>query len=169
MLVQYLTQKVGHRWSVSSFIISLLSGEVSELHQTEEAKAAARSLQAFVRYHHMYERWWSNPAQVRSRSLLPAEDSSPAGVKVNVVNGGLSESEESVCAVTGRSEELGFDASLLLSELHAAYQDTQRSVRDIQDRLAALVLQHSRSQGGQLDSDGPTGEASDIQASAGEQ
>lgn len=90
-------------------------------------------------------------------------------MKVNVVNGGLLESEESVCAVTGRSEELDFDASLLLSELHAAYQDTQRSMRDVQDRLAALVLQHSRSQGGQLDSDGPTGEASDIQGSAGEQ
>lgn len=156
--------------TASSFIFCLLSGEVSELHQTEEAKAAARSLQAFVHYHRLYEHWWSNPAQIQSRSLLPAEDSSPAdGVKIKVVNGGLPESEESVCPVTGRSEELDFDASLLLSELHADYQDTQRSVRDIQDRLAALVLQHSRSQGGQLDSDGPTGEASGVQGSAGEQ
>lgn len=155
--------------TVSSSIICLLSGEVSELHETEEAKAAARSLQAFVHYHHLYEHWWSNPAQIQSRSLLPAADSSPASVKVNGVNGGLSEPEESVCAVTGRPEELDFDASLLLSELHAACQDTQRSVSDIQDRLAALVLQHSRSHGGQLDSDGPTGEASDIQGSTGEQ
>lgn len=156
-----------------SFIIFLSSGDVSALHHTEEeAKAAARSLQAFVHYHHLYEHWWSNSAQIQSRFPLTAADSSPA----DNVNGGVSESEELVCPVTRRSEKLDFDASLLLFELHAAYQATQRSVREIQERLSAIMLQHSRAQGGRLDSaeeevDGPTqisttSESSDIQGSA---
>uniref|UniRef100_A0A7N8WQZ1 Gem (nuclear organelle) associated protein 5 n=1 Tax=Mastacembelus armatus TaxID=205130 RepID=A0A7N8WQZ1_9TELE len=50
-----------------------------------------------------------------------------------------------------RLGNLDFDASLLLSEPHAACQATQRSVTEVQERLAAMVLQHSRAQGGQLD------------------
>lgn len=93
-----------------------------------------------------------------------------------MVNGGVSESEESVCPATTRFDKLGFDASLLLSELHAACQATQRSMRELQERLAAMVLQHSRAQGGQLHSgekeaDTPvqistTRESSDSQGSA---
>lgn len=116
------------------------------LHHTEqEAKAAARSLQAFVHYHHLYERWWSNSAQIQSRA-----DSSPADdVKDKVVNG---ESEEPlICPVTKRSEKPDFDASLLLSGPHAAYQATQRSVKGVQERLSAMMLQHGRVQGGRLD------------------
>lgn len=93
-----------------------------------------------------------------------------------MLNGGTSESEESVCPATRRSDKLDFDASLLLSERHAACQAFQRSVREIQERLAAMVLQHSRAQGGQLDSgekeaDAPTQmsttrQSSDSQGSA---
>lgn len=72
--------------------------------------------------------------------------------KGKAVNGGVSESEGSVSPVTGRSDQLDFDASLLLSERHAACQAAQRSARDIQERLAAMVRLHSRAQGGQLDS-----------------
>lgn len=39
---------------------------------------------------------------------------------------------------------------MLLSEPHAACQSVQRAVQEVQERLAAMVLQHSRAQ----DSDG---------------
>ncbi|XP_070839743.1 gem-associated protein 5 [Chaetodon trifascialis] len=115
----------------------------------EEAKAAASSLQTFIHYQRLYEHWWSLSTQIQNR----AADSNPTDeVKDKMVNGGASESEESVCPATRRSDKLDFDASLLLSERHAACQAVQRSVREIQERLAAMVLQHSRAQGGQLDS-----------------
>lgn len=120
-------------------------------HIEGEAKAAANSLQAFVCYHHLYELWWSNSLQIRSRSSLPAADCGPEDKpKDKVVNGGVSEAKESVCPVTRASDKLDFDASLLLSERHAAYQATQRSVREIQERLSTIVLQHSRAREGQL-------------------
>lgn len=62
------------------------------------------------------------------------------------MNGGLSESGEN-----GGSHKLDFDASLLLCERHAACQAAQRSVGEIQERLAGLVLKHSRAQGGPLE------------------
>lgn len=68
------------------------------------------------------------------------------------MNGGVSESEETVHPATGRFPKLDLGASVLLSELHAASQATHRSVKQIQERLAAMMLQHSRAQGGQLDS-----------------
>ncbi|XP_044077410.1 gem-associated protein 5 isoform X1 [Siniperca chuatsi] len=122
-------------------------------HTEEEAKAAASSLQAFVHYQHLYDHWWSNSIQIQNRFSLSAADSSPGDeVEDKVVNGDASKSEESVCPATRTFDKLDFDASLLLSERHAACQATQRSVREIQERLAAMVLQHSRAQGGQLDS-----------------
>lgn len=57
---------------------------------------------------------------------------------------GVSESEES--ATLRSSDELGFDASVLLSEPHAVCQDAQRAVRELQERLALMVQQHSRAQ-----------------------
>nr|XP_061818666.1 gem-associated protein 5-like [Nerophis lumbriciformis] len=42
---------------------------------------------------------------------------------------------------------LGFDAASLLSDTFAAYQAEQRSVGEIQRRLSAMVMQHSRSSG----------------------
>uniref|UniRef100_A0A8C9WZ77 Gem nuclear organelle associated protein 5 n=1 Tax=Sander lucioperca TaxID=283035 RepID=A0A8C9WZ77_SANLU len=130
-------------------------------HTEGEAKAAADSLQAFVHYHRLYQHWWTHSAQIQSRVPLSAADSSPGdGAKDGAVNGGVSEPEGSVCPATGSFGELDFDASVLLSEHHAACQATQRSVREIQERLAAMVLQHSRAQGGQLhpeekEADGP--------------
>lgn len=81
---------------------------------------------------------------------------------------GTPKSKESVCA-TGSSEELDFEPSVLLSEPHAACQAAQRSVREVQERLSSMVLQHSRVQDEQLDS-GNTQEGSQSQmASAGQQ
>lgn len=72
--------------------------------------------------------------------------------------------------MTGRVDQLDFDASLLLSERHAACQATQRSVRDIQERLAAMVRLHSRAQpdSGEKTDDSPTqvSESSDSHADA---
>eukprot|EP00064_Thunnus_orientalis_P005982 superscaffoldBa00000603_g5996 len=175
----------GH-FSVSAELCRLLfpEGDVTvcsrkhlkTLHHTEEeeAKAAADSLQAFVHLHRLYERWWSRSAynqKVQNGCSPSAADSSPGDeTKDKVVNGGSSESgQSSICSANGRFGELGFDASLLLSEPHAACQATQRSVREIQERLAAMVLKHGRAQGGQLDTgekqaDSPAaGESSDSQ------
>uniref|UniRef100_A0A8C9WXC8 Gem nuclear organelle associated protein 5 n=1 Tax=Sander lucioperca TaxID=283035 RepID=A0A8C9WXC8_SANLU len=123
---------------------------------SREAKAAADSLQAFVHYHRLYQHWWTHSAQIQT------------------VNGGVSEPEGSVCPATGSFGELDFDASVLLSEHHAACQATQRSVREIQERLAAMVLQHSRAQGGQLhpeekEADGPIVQTSTASESSDSQ
>lgn len=40
---------------------------------------------------------------------------------------------------------------MLLSEQHADYQAAQRSVREVQERLSTMMLQHSRAQGDQPD------------------
>lgn len=110
-----------------------------------EAAAAARSLQVLVNYHRLYELWWRNPAH------LSATNSSPE----TQMNGGASQ-----------SDSLDFDTSLLLSEPHAACQATQREVADIQERLSALMLQHSRANGGHLEAVDPAGETSEHQGSA---
>uniref|UniRef100_A0A8C9WZ94 Gem nuclear organelle associated protein 5 n=1 Tax=Sander lucioperca TaxID=283035 RepID=A0A8C9WZ94_SANLU len=144
-------------------------------HTEGEAKAAADSLQAFVHYHRLYQHWWTHSAQIQSRVPLSAADSSPGdGAKDGAVNGGVSEPEGSVCPATGSFGELDFDASVLLSEHHAACQATQRSVREIQERLAAMVLQHSRAQGGQLhpeekEADGPIVQTSTASESSDSQ
>ncbi|XP_024865472.1 gem-associated protein 5 isoform X2 [Kryptolebias marmoratus] len=103
-------------------------------HTEEEAKAAAGCLQAFVCYHRLYERWWRGSAGGRDvqNGLPPAAGDEPTR--------GPSESEDG-----------SFDASVLLSEPHAVCQAAQRSVRQIQERLAAMVLQHSWSQGDKQD------------------
>ncbi|XP_040907522.1 gem-associated protein 5 [Toxotes jaculatrix] len=125
-------------------------------HTEEEAKAAANSLQAFVHYHRLYEHWWSRSAkdqEIQNGLSLSAGDSCAGDeVKDKTLNGGLSEFRESICPPTSGLDKLDFDASLLLSEPHAAYQATQRSVREIQGQLATMVLQHSQAQAGQLDS-----------------
>ena len=66
--------------------------------------------------------------------------------------GDVSESGESVSPETRTFDDLDLGAYGLLSERHATCQASQRSVREIQERIAALVLRHSRAQVGQLDS-----------------
>ncbi|KAM8900481.1 gem-associated protein 5 isoform 2-T2 [Spinachia spinachia] len=123
-----------------------------------EAAAAATSLQAFVYYHRLYEHWWSDSTQVPAADGPEdtAEEPRPLG-------------------------ELDPVASALLSERHAACQAAQRSVAEVQARLAAIVLKHSRAQAGPLPSgdnevgaDGPAqtsapGEPSDAECRPEEQ
>uniref|UniRef100_A0A671TZD5 Gem nuclear organelle associated protein 5 n=1 Tax=Sparus aurata TaxID=8175 RepID=A0A671TZD5_SPAAU len=164
-------------FSLSSADVSVFSRKHPKTldYKEEEAKAAATSLQAFINYQHLYEHWWRSATRITNGS---AAVSSPADeLKDKVMNGGISESEESVCPATRRCDKLDFDASLLLSEPHAACQAVQRSVREVQERLAAMVLQHGRAQEEKPDSaeketDGPaqistTTESPDSPASAG--
>lgn len=126
----------------------LSPGVIGASHHAEEdaeAEAAARSLQALVNYHRLYELWWRDPAH------LSAANSS----EETETNGGASQ-----------SDALDFDASLLLSEPHAACQATQWEVSDVQQRLSALMLQHSRANGGQLEAVDPAGETAEHLESA---
>ncbi|CAJ1063279.1 gem-associated protein 5 [Xyrichtys novacula] len=134
-----------------------------------ESKAAADSLQAFVTYHRLYELWWSSS----STSIQNGFPHSEAELKDGVMNGGVSGSEGRV----RRTVKLDFDVSLLLSETHAVCQAAQRSIREIQERLKVMVLQHSRAQSGQhqpgeREADTPNqnstaGETTENQESAG--
>uniref|UniRef100_A0A8C2ZGY3 Gem nuclear organelle associated protein 5 n=1 Tax=Cyclopterus lumpus TaxID=8103 RepID=A0A8C2ZGY3_CYCLU len=152
---------------LSSLSLSFLSGDVSVCsrkhskvlhHAEEEPQAAAKSLQAFVHYHRLYEHWWSNSIQIQSGVPLPAAGPGDEA-QGEALNG-----DASVEGVSPAScEKLDFDASALLSERHAACQAAQRSVGEIQERLAAMVLKHSRAQGGQLD---PGENEADAQSSA---
>ncbi|XP_028277545.1 gem-associated protein 5 [Parambassis ranga] len=127
--------------------VRVFSGKYPKtLHVTEEeAEAAASSLQAFISYHRLYAHWWRNAGRL---SLSVADE----------VNGELS--AEKLSAPPSRFDKLDFDASPLLSEPHAAAQATQRSVKDIQERLAVMVMWHSRAQGGQPDA--ATGSPADV-------
>ncbi|KAM4620896.1 gem-associated protein 5 [Polymixia lowei] len=145
-------------------------------HTEEQARAAADSLQAFVNYHLLYERWWSQSdltetgPETHSASSQepthkihngPSASASSAqngdDAKRNATNGDSGESGAHPVPVTwdgaGSTDtegKIGFDASVLLSEAHAAYQDTQRLVSEVQERLSNMVVQHGRSQGTQL-------------------
>ncbi|KAF7655287.1 hypothetical protein LDENG_00058260 [Lucifuga dentata] len=138
------------------------------LHHAEGgAKAAADSLQAFVHYHRLYESWWSSGAPSSSEETINSaenqdstENNSSGNQEIRIrpsdlpdnrngdkVHGDLSDSGLPV----QRFDKMDFDGSLLLSEAQAAFQATQRSMTQIQERLAAMVLQHSRAQGSQAD------------------
>ncbi|MED6293161.1 hypothetical protein CHARACLAT_007880 [Characodon lateralis] len=127
--------------------VSVFSKKHSKTLQHSKAEAEASSLQAFVCYHRLYECWWRDSA-VQTGTGSCSED------KLNdeALTAGTLELEERVCPTSGTSKELDFEPSVLLSEPHAACQATQKSVREIQERLSAMVLQHSQVQVGQLDS-----------------
>ncbi|XP_034539640.1 gem-associated protein 5 [Notolabrus celidotus] len=138
-------------------------------HTEEEAKAAADSLQALVSYHRLYKHWWSSSTLIQNGFSHSAADTSPGEeLRDGVINGGVSESEEMVSSTTKRFGELDFDASVLLSEPHAVCQAAQRSMKQIQERLAAMVLQHNRGQSGLLLPGEKESSASNQTSEAGE-
>ncbi|XP_008274681.1 gem-associated protein 5 [Stegastes partitus] len=161
--------KDAERFSVSARLCRLLfpDGDFSvcsrnpsqRLHLSEEAKAAAGSLQALVSYHRLYEFWWNSAGGHNTHNGLSRPEDE---LKDSVEDGGPSEGAEKLHPATGRFDEPEFDPSLLLSEPHAACQASQRAMKEIQERLGAMVLQHSRAQGGRPDD----GEVPDIQSSA---
>ncbi|CAF97287.1 unnamed protein product, partial [Tetraodon nigroviridis] len=114
---------------ISAEICRLLfpDGDVGGADQAE-AEAAARSLQAFVSYHRLYQLWWGESESGSSQDRL--------------VNGNAAEPCE-----TSRIKARGLDFDVLFSEQHAHFQAAQRSVREVQEKLSAMVLQHSRARG----------------------
>lgn len=144
------------RFSAYFFCLPLLSsGNVGGLDWAEteaEAAAAARSLQAFVSYHRLYQLWWSN--------------SEPGSSPDRLVDGNAAEPRG-----TSHVNAPGLDFDVLVSEQHARFQAAQRSVREVQEELSAMVLRHSRAQGDQADpAESSSGEAPDRRrpADAGE-
>lgn len=129
------------------FFIFISSGYVGAANPTEPgAESAARSLQAFVSYHRLYQLWWSNSASGSSQDKL--------------VNGNSAEP----CRAPSPD---GLDFDVLVSEQHAEYQAAQRSVREAQEKLSSMVLQHSRADGRQTDpAESHTRELPDSQRSA---
>lgn len=56
---------------------------------------------------------------------------------------------------------------MLFSEQHADYQAAQRLVREVQEKLSTMMLQHSRAQGDQPDpAESDSGDLPDSQGSA---
>lgn len=84
-----------------------------------------------------------------------------------MVNG----SAEEPCRTSGPA---ALDFDVLLSEQHAAYQAAQKSVREVQEKLSTMVLQHNRVRESQPDpaegeSDTEEVPASQRSADAGEE
>lgn len=102
-----------------------------------QSEAEASSLQALVCYHRLYERWWRD-----------------AAVQNGAGSGGEGEPKDEAGTPTSKEipADLDLELSVLLSEPHAACQAAQTALREVQERLSSMVLQHSRVQGGQLDS-----------------
>ncbi|KAM4727035.1 gem-associated protein 5 [Anableps anableps] len=154
-LVTELWQAVAWLWDAGHFGISAMfcrllfpEGDVrvfSRKHSKtlQLSDGEVSSLQALVCYHRLYECWWRESA-------------------VQNGPGSCSEDEAGMAELKERSSKgPDFEPSVLLSEPHAACQAAQRSVREIQERLSAMILQHSRLQDG-----GPSLTASSDQQQA---
>uniref|UniRef100_A0AAY4EDR0 Anaphase-promoting complex subunit 4 WD40 domain-containing protein n=1 Tax=Denticeps clupeoides TaxID=299321 RepID=A0AAY4EDR0_9TELE len=112
------------------------------LESTEEKNSVvAQSIQAFICYHQMYQTWWSQNGKMAS-----AVNGS------NIING----LQTTQCQNGSSSQAPGADVNglaekevmsdFLLSEPHATFQATQRTIAAIQQKLASLVQQHSHVQ-----------------------
>uniref|UniRef100_A0A3B5MNQ1 Gem (nuclear organelle) associated protein 5 n=1 Tax=Xiphophorus couchianus TaxID=32473 RepID=A0A3B5MNQ1_9TELE len=102
------------------------------------SEAEAGSLQALVCYHSLYECWWRDSVVQNGPGFCSNDEPNDEA--------GAAELKERC------SQGLDFEPSVLLSEPHAACQATQRSVRETQERLSTMVLQHSRVQDGRTES-----------------
>uniref|UniRef100_A0A8C6T8T1 Gem (nuclear organelle) associated protein 5 n=1 Tax=Neogobius melanostomus TaxID=47308 RepID=A0A8C6T8T1_9GOBI len=87
--------------------------------------AAALSLQSFVHYLRLYERWWSFPV-----------------LNENGVTQNGTEQTDTEEHPDETAPDLGFDATILLCESTAAVQATQRAMNEIQDKLSVMVTKH---------------------------
>ncbi|XP_016533741.1 gem-associated protein 5 isoform X2 [Poecilia formosa] len=118
--------------------VRIFSRKHSTTLHLSEAEAEAGSLQAVVCYHRLYECWWRDSVVQNGPSFCINDEPNDQA--------GAAELKERC------SQGLDFEPSALLSEPHAACQATQRSVRETQERLSTMVLQHSRVQDGRTDS-----------------
>ena len=95
---------------------------------TTEASAALTSLQAFLNYRVLFDLWWSQAPAANQELPNVAVAGEAAVTQVTVTEAAV----------------LSTRAAVLLSEPHAAFQATQRDIARVQERLAGLMLQHSR-------------------------
>ncbi|XP_056140464.1 gem-associated protein 5 [Lampris incognitus] len=126
----------------------------------EQASAAADSLQAFLQYHLLYERWWSHSLcqsdsnqpstqNGHSSSFSSATDAQNSDEMEKVTEGHLPKSAVNDSAMMASSIEStntdiknALDVSILLSEPHAAYQAMQKSMAEIHKKISNMVVQH---------------------------
>ncbi|XP_066446558.1 gem-associated protein 5 [Eleutherodactylus coqui] len=86
--------------------------------------AACDSVQAFLTYIKMYEMWWNQP-----------------GVKMEISSG-----EDAVLPTPEEDDtpKSLCDLGVLLSDLHAGFQNAQREIADVQQGLREMIQQHQR-------------------------
>ncbi|XP_072001610.1 gem-associated protein 5 [Engystomops pustulosus] len=84
-----------------------------------QSLAACDSVQAFLAYIRLYDIWWSQ-SEVKME-ISPGED-------------------------TGEKDtsEILYDFGVLLSDLHAGFQNAQREIADVQQALREMIQQHQR-------------------------
>uniref|UniRef100_A0A8C6WLS4 Gem (nuclear organelle) associated protein 5 n=1 Tax=Neogobius melanostomus TaxID=47308 RepID=A0A8C6WLS4_9GOBI len=118
----------GH-FSVFSELCHLLFPDGTTLAALQNSSAplsaAALSLQSFVHYLRLYERWWSFPV-----------------LNENGVTQNGTEQTDTEEHPDETAPDLGFDATILLCESTAAVQATQRAMNEIQDKLSVMVTKH---------------------------
>uniref|UniRef100_A0A8C3S157 Gem-associated protein 5 n=1 Tax=Chelydra serpentina TaxID=8475 RepID=A0A8C3S157_CHESE len=96
--------------------------------------AAYRSLEGFVAYGLLYDLWWNLPKDLLVS--LPAVADHNSRTESNTT-ASLSDSGERQLKLNGYK--------MLLSEVHAALQNTQKDVSEVQQTLADMIRQHQRS------------------------
>lgn len=93
----------------------------------ERSLAISQSIEAFICYPLMYEKWWTSTSTNNSISN---------GHRLTLTDG-----DEEKC--NGEAQSDGF-WKILLSEAHADLQANQRAIAEIQKRVSSLIQQHSR-------------------------
>ncbi|XP_075066228.1 gem-associated protein 5 [Mixophyes fleayi] len=96
----------------------------------KHSSAACDSLQAFIAYVNLYEAWW-NEQRSHPVQELKMETSSDGDADL---------------PVPGEKDTAGTlsDVAVLLSELHAGFQNAQREIADVQQALREMIQQHQR-------------------------
>ncbi|XP_040295988.1 gem-associated protein 5 isoform X2 [Bufo bufo] len=90
----------------------------------KQSLAACDSVQAFLAYIQLYDTWWNQ-----------------SEVKMEISSG-----EDAVLTVPGEKDtpEIPCDFGVLLSDLHAGFQNAQREIADVQQALREMIQQHQR-------------------------
>ncbi|XP_072256588.1 gem-associated protein 5 isoform X2 [Pyxicephalus adspersus] len=98
--------------------------------ENKQSSSACDSLQAYLAYMKLYELWWSQNTDHTSQEIMM--DTS-AGIEEDV-------------SVAGKDvHDKMSDFEVLLSELHAGFQNAQREIADVQMALREMIQQHQRS------------------------
>lgn len=125
------------------------------------ATPAFQSLEAFFIYGRLYEFWWSlsRPCPESSvwvkaahRRTTPVEqsqqleDASPEDTNPQASQPEPSRPPERDVRLTEESEQMLNTCKQLFSEKHASFQNSQRTVAEVQETLSEMIRQHQKSQ-----------------------